>query len=99
ALLADLKRHLEMSVVIISHDLGVIAGMADRVHVMYAGRIVEKGSVSQVFYEPRHPYTRALLACTSRTDRETAPPKPIPGSLPDMRRPVTGCAFADRCPE
>lgn len=99
ALLADLRRETGMSIVIISHDLGVIAGIADRVHVMYAGRIVEKGSAAEIFYRPRHPYTRALLACTSRVDLDAASPKAIPGTLPDMRQPISGCAFSDRCPE
>ena len=97
-LISEIQRESGMSLVIISHDLGVIASIADRVHVMYAGRIVEKGTVQDVFAAPRHPYTQALLACTTRVDDEAAAPRAIPGALPDMREAISGCPFRDRCP-
>jgi oligopeptide transport system ATP-binding protein len=97
-LLGSLKERLETSIVLISHDLGVIASMCSRVFIMYGGRVVESGLVDEIFYEARHPYTQGLLGsipepgeCRKRKLR------PIPGSPPDLIAPPAGCAFAARC--
>ena len=98
-LLHDLQRDMGAALLLITHDLGVVAAMADEVLVMYAGRIVERADVDTLFHNPRHPYTRALLACVAgiEDDRRT-PLEPISGSAPDLRNPPPGCRFAPRCP-
>ncbi len=94
-LINDLKREREMSVIFITHDLGVVANMADRVAVMYAGKIVEKGSAEDIFYNPKHPYTWALLG--SMPDLESKEKlEAIPGTPPNMIFPPKGDAFAAR---
>ena len=98
ALLAELKRSRGMSMALITHDLGVVAGVADRVAVMYGGRIVELGPVREVLKSPQHPYTRALLASMPRLDvpgNERL--QAISGQPPNPRRLPTGCAFHPRC--
>jgi len=98
ALLAQLKRERGMSMVLITHDLGVVAGVADRVAVMYGGRVVEQGPVSQILLAPRHPYTRALLASMPRIDEVgNEPLQAIAGQPPNPRRLPAGCAFHPRC--
>ena len=94
-LLRTLQRELGMGMVIVTHDLGVAAEVADRVAVMYAGQIVEQGPVRDILRAPAHPYTQGLLASVVREDG-TEPPG-IPGAPPDLRRPPPGCAFAPRC--
>ena len=95
-LLAELKRELDMSVLLITHDLGVASQAADDVVVMYAGRVAERGPVDEVFAEPGHPYTRALL--DSVPGRQAAGELPaIPGMPPQLTRMPPGCAFAPRC--
>jgi oligopeptide/dipeptide ABC transporter ATP-binding protein len=98
-LLHDLQRDMGAALLLITHDLGVVAAMADEVLVMYAGRIVERADVDTLFHDPRHPYTKALLACVAgiEDDRRT-PLEPIGGSAPDLRNPPPGCRFAPRCP-
>ena len=97
-LLDKLRRELGMALVLISHDLGVVAGVADRVAIMYAGRIVEMASAAEVFARPVHPYTGALLAAKPRMDRPADRTlRPIPGLPPDPARPPAGCAFHPRC--
>ena len=97
-LLRGLKDELGSAVCLITHDLGVIAGLADRVLVMYAGRIVEEGTVRRIFYDPRHPYTQGLLASRPQIGRRQADELPsIPGQPPDLQRLPPGCAFAPRC--
>jgi oligopeptide/dipeptide ABC transporter ATP-binding protein len=98
-LLHELQRDMGAALLLITHDLGVVAAMADEVLVMYAGRIVERADVDTLFHNPRHPYTRALLACVAgiEDDRRT-PLEPIGGSAPDLRDPPPGCRFAPRCP-
>ncbi len=92
------KEELGTAVILITHDLGVVAGMADRVGVMYAGRIVELGEVHQIFNAPQHPYTKGLLACTPRLDDATASALvTIPGQPPDLQQLPTGCAYHPRC--
>ncbi len=97
-LINELKDELNTAVIIITHDLGVIAGMAETVAVMYAGRIVEKGPVSKIFSNPQHPYTRALLGSIPRLhnwpDRLTT----IEGAPPSLTAEITGCPFFPRCP-
>jgi oligopeptide/dipeptide ABC transporter ATP-binding protein len=95
-LLRDMKAELDLSLLLITHDLGVIAETADRVAVMYAGRIVEQGTVRQIFREPCHPYTRGLLASIPG-GRPGEPLKAIPGAVPDLSALPRGCAFAPRC--
>jgi oligopeptide/dipeptide ABC transporter ATP-binding protein len=97
-LLRELKRELGTSVVIITHDLGVIAQLADRVAVMYAGRIVEDAPVAEIFDAPRHPYTRALVASIPRLNEWHERLPTIEGTLPRLRDEPTGCAFEPRCP-
>ena len=94
-LLEDLQRDLGMAVLFVTHDLGVVARVANRVVVLYAGRVMERGPVGRIFDAPAHPYTRALLACLPGRGRENGS---IPGELPDPAAPPAGCRFADRCP-
>ncbi len=98
ALLEDLRHKLGLSLILITHDLSVIAETCDRVLIMYAGRVAEEGTVDEVFRRPRHPYTQKLLAAfpNIRADRRTL--DVIPGSPPDLRHPPPGCRFAPRCP-
>jgi oligopeptide/dipeptide ABC transporter ATP-binding protein len=98
-LLRELNRRRGLSVVLITHDIGVVAEIADRVAVMYAGRIVEQGTLDEVFYNPQHPYTWGLLGSLTRIDR----PRParlaqIPGAPPSLLSPPPGCHFRPRCP-
>src|SRR5439155_6476980 len=98
-LMLELRRERGTSILLITHDLGVIAETADRVQVMYAGKIVESATVYELFDDPRHPYTRALLASVPRLDddpgRELGS---IPGQPPDLLEMPTGCPFRPRCP-
>jgi oligopeptide/dipeptide ABC transporter ATP-binding protein len=96
-LLRTLKRELDLSLLLITHDLGVIAQTADRVAVMYAGRIVEQGNVREVFHAPHHPYTRGLLASLPGATAGARLPA-IEGSVPALGATGGGCAFAPRCP-
>jgi len=97
-LLENLNRDRNLSVVLITHDLGVVAEMADRVVVMYAGQIVEDATLDEIFYNPQHPYTWGLLGSIARLDE----PRPerltqIAGQPPSLLNPPTGCRFAARC--
>ncbi|HLH87977.1 MAG TPA: ABC transporter ATP-binding protein [Xanthobacteraceae bacterium] len=96
--LAELKRAYGMAVLFITHNLGVVAQIADRVAVMYAGEIVEAASVADLFARPTHPYTAALLRAMPRVDRDAAGLEPIPGGVPALTAMPTGCFFAPRCP-
>jgi peptide/nickel transport system ATP-binding protein len=98
-LLRDLKDRLGMAMVLVTHDMGVIAGHADRVNVMYAGRVVETASVGDLFRQMHHPYTQALLASIPRLSQDTRKAlHAIPGLPPDLSHPPDGCRFAARCP-
>ena len=97
-LLVELKEKINTAIILITHDLGVVAGVADRVAVMYAGKVVETGTVQDIFYRNSHPYTQALLKSlpspeTTKDETLTA----IPGTPPDLLNPPVGCAFAARC--
>jgi peptide/nickel transport system ATP-binding protein len=97
-LLADLKDRLGMAMLLITHDMGVIARHTDRVNVMYAGRVVETAAVSELFSEMRHPYTQALLASIPQLNQDARKAlHAIPGLPPDLSSPPTGCRFAPRC--
>lgn len=96
-LLADLQREFGMAMILITHDLGVVAGACDRVAVMYGGRIRELGPVGPLFKEPAHPYTQGLLAAIPRVDQNDDELAAIPGSPPNMSNPPPGCAFEPRC--
>ncbi|MGH9745789.1 MAG: ABC transporter ATP-binding protein [Candidatus Acidiferrales bacterium] len=94
-LLAQLRHELQLSMLFITHDLGVVAQVADRVIVMYAGRIVEQGPVAEVLRHPRHPYTEGLLRAAPRLERGKL--TPIPGTVPSLGALPPGCAFGPRC--
>ena len=96
-LLRSLRQSRELAIVLITHDLGVVAGLADRVHVMYAGRIAESGPVIDIFHRPQHPYTSGLLASLPRLDRPDRELTPIGGIPPRLYEEPEGCAFAPRC--
>jgi oligopeptide/dipeptide ABC transporter ATP-binding protein len=98
-LFARLQTELGMAVLLISHDLGVVARFADRVAIVYAGRVVEAGNTRDVLANPLHPYTRGLLGSMPRLDQaRNAELKPIVGSPPDLASDIRGCPFAPRCP-
>jgi peptide/nickel transport system ATP-binding protein len=97
-LLEDLRSRLRIGLILITHDLGVVAGTADAVAVMYAGRIVERGTVDAVFDDARHPYTRGLLAALPTLDAGEEPLVGIEGRPPSLRDRPPGCAFHPRCP-
>jgi len=97
-LLEDLRAKLGLSLVLITHDLSVIAETCDRVMVMYAGRVAEEGPVDEVFRRPRHPYTQKLMAAFPNIHADRRTLDVIPGAPPDLRDPPPGCRFAPRCP-
>lgn len=97
-LMKELKSKLDTSIILITHDLGVVAGMAERIIVMYAGKVVESGTVEEIFQNPKHPYTWGLLKSVPRIDAENKEELiPIIGTPPDLFSPPVGCAFAARC--
>ena len=97
-LLAELQRELGMALLLITHDLGVVATVADRIAVMYAGRIVETGPAEAVYDQPSHPYTKGLLDSLPQTSRRRGMLTPIAGAPPSLVAIPTGCAFHPRCP-
>ena len=97
ALLRELQQESGMSILLITHDLGVVAEMCDRVAVMYAGRVVEDTEIETLFENPQHPYTLGLMGAAPRPDVPDQAPVPIPGSPPDMAHPPSGCPFHPRC--
>jgi oligopeptide transport system ATP-binding protein len=97
-LMTGLTRRLNVALIIITHNLGVVARYARRVNVMYAGRLVESGSAAEVYHDPRHPYTLALLRSVPRLDRpRQARLDPVEGQPPDLTQLDGGCAFRPRC--
>ncbi|GGE51186.1 peptide ABC transporter ATP-binding protein [Pullulanibacillus camelliae] len=97
-LMKDLQKKTNTSIVLITHDLGVVANMAQRVAVMYGGKVIETGTVDEIFYEPKHPYTWGLLSSMPRVDSKNSELLAIPGTPPDLSNPPKGCPFAARCP-
>src|SRR5690606_27380521 len=97
ALLAELRRDLGMATILITHDLGVVAGFCEEVMVMYGGQVMEKAPVDPLFAAPAHPYTRRLLRAIPRVDHHGADLDAIPGTPPNMTRAPKGCPFAPRC--
>ena len=99
-LLQDVQKKVGMSIMLITHDLGVVAKMCDRVVVMYAGQIVEQGTVEEIFKNPTHPYTKGLLSAVPRMDMSRKEAlTTIVGTPPDLFAPPKGCAFYARCNE
>jgi peptide/nickel transport system ATP-binding protein len=96
-LLVDLVRDRRLSLMLITHDMGVVAQACDRVAVMYGGRVVERGEVKAIFAGPRHPYTRALIGCIPRAGMAAGALKGIPGTVPSVTRYPGGCRFHPRC--
>ena len=98
-LMKNLQKKMDTAIILITHDLGVVANMADRVAVMYAGKIVEQGTLDEIFYNPQHPYTLGLLQSMPKLNEDRSIPLlPIPGSPPELSSLGEGCAFAARCP-
>lgn len=97
-LMKDLQKELNTAIILITHDLGVVADMAQRIIVMYAGKIIESASLDDIFYNPRHPYTWGLLKSVPRLDaKQKEELMPIEGTPPDLFAPPVGCGFAARC--
>jgi peptide/nickel transport system ATP-binding protein len=97
--LRQLRSETDAGVILVTHDLGVVADIADRIVVMYAGRVVEQGTLDEIFYDPQHPYTWGLLGSITRVDRDRAERLPaIPGLPPSLLSPPQGCHFRPRCP-
>ena len=96
-LIQEMKEKLGSSVIMITHDLGVVASLCNRIAIMYGGKIVEIGTDKEIFYEPKHPYTQGLLNCINNPEDDDKDLQPIPGSPPDLLNPPKGCPFVDRC--
>ncbi len=96
-LINELKDKLNMGVMLITHDMGVVAEVADKVMVMYAGKKVEEGKVEDIFNDPKHPYTKGLLNSVPNVDDPSFELEPIPGSLPSLQENIQGCRFHPRC--
>ena len=96
-LIREQTRKMNSATIMITHDLGVIASMCDRINIMYGGKIVETGTDEEIFYDPKHPYTKGLLGCIHNPEKEDVALQPIAGSPPDLLKPPAGCPFVDRC--
>jgi oligopeptide transport system ATP-binding protein len=97
ALLRDLQRDFGTAIVMITHDLGVVAGLCDEVIVLYGGRVMEQGQANAIFYQPSHPYTVGLLGAIPRLDQGEQALVAIPGAPPNMSKRMPGCPFQERC--
>ncbi|OEH55990.1 peptide ABC transporter ATP-binding protein [Oceanobacillus sp. E9] len=97
-LFEKIQEKMGVSIILITHDLGVVAKIADRIAVMYAGKIIESGTKREIFYQPQHPYTKGLLYSVPRLDIKEDQLTPIDGTPPDLFSPPQGCPFAARCP-
>jgi oligopeptide/dipeptide ABC transporter ATP-binding protein len=98
-LLREIKERSHISIIFITHDFGIVAATAHKVAVMYSGKIVEMGTTEEIFDNPFHPYTEALLRCVPRSDRLEGRLVDIPGQPPDLANLPRGCSFAPRCPK
>lgn len=98
-LIKNIRRNFKVSVLFVTHDFGIVAELADQVYVMYSGRIVEYGSVKEIFSSPRHPYTRGLIDCVTSLFDAQQKMSYIGGEVPDPRNPPSGCRFHPRCPD
>lgn len=99
-LIDTLRKETGAAVIMITHDLGVVAKLCDRVMIMYGGKLVEQGTDKDIFYGPKHPYTKGLLNCIANPEDDSDKPlEPIAGSPPDLLNPPKGCPFVDRCTE
>lgn len=96
-LLRKLRDDVGAAIILVTHDMGVVAGMADNIMVMYAGRCVEYGTKHQIFKSPKHPYTQGLLASVPRMDKQEDKLYAIPGNVPNLTQKIEGCVFRDRC--
>lgn len=96
-ILSDVRRELDLTMLLLTHDMSVVAKVADRVGVLYAGRVMEVGDVETIFYRPRHPYTVGLISAAPSLVGDLDRKRPIPGSPPDLINPPPGCPFAPRC--
>lgn len=96
-MMKEIQKEHQMSIILITHDLGIVANFATDIIVMYAGKIVERGSAYDIFYHPAHPYTKALLRAVPRLDMDGGELETIEGAPPNMAHPPKGCPFADRC--
>jgi oligopeptide/dipeptide ABC transporter ATP-binding protein len=99
SLLSELRRTIGMTLLLITHDMGIVAQLADRVAVMYSGSVVEIADVRTIFREPKHPYSRALLETVPTINGERTIFRPIPGAMPALTDPPPGCRFHPRCPD
>ncbi len=97
-LIKDMQQKLKSAVILITHDLGVVASSCDKINIMYGGKIVESGTADEIFYSAKHPYTKGLLSCVNNPETDE-PLRPIAGSPPDLLHPPAGCPFVDRCSE
>ncbi|GGE32054.1 dipeptide transport ATP-binding protein DppD [Pullulanibacillus camelliae] len=97
-LFKEIQRETGVSIILITHDMGVVAQVSDRIAIMYAGKVVEIGRRKDIFYRPQHPYTKGLLHSIPRMDSEEDELIPIPGTPPDLFSPPKGCPFVARCP-
>jgi len=97
-LFEEIQERTGVSIILITHDLGVVAKIANRIAVMYAGKIIEVGTKREIFYKPNHPYTQGLLHSVPRLDLKGKPLQPIEGTPPDLFSPPVGCPFTARCP-
>jgi oligopeptide/dipeptide ABC transporter, ATP-binding protein, C-terminal domain len=96
-LISGLRDTIDSSIIMITHDLGVVASMCDRIAIMYGGKIVEIGTADEIFYNPKHEYTKGLLSCIANPEEERKELHPIPGSPPDLLNIGDWCPFVDRC--
>ncbi len=98
-LIKKLSKEEGSSVILITHDLAVVASLCDYIYIMYGGKIVESGSDKEIFFDPKHPYTKGLLGCIPDPDNIEKDLQPIPGSPPDLLQQPAGCPYVDRCQE
>lgn len=98
-LIADLQKEIGMAIMFITHDLGVVRSIADKISVLYAGEVIESGNTNDIFNSPKHPYTIGLLNAIPKIGKTHAKLQPIEGNLPDASKEIIGCAFEPRCPK